>query len=114
MMRSASLPTATTPRFRPWTRAVFPVAKDTATSGGTPPKAAAQEMVRSTPRGTTPVPAGESVPTSTRSRAPALCGERDDLTACLDVAVVDHLDGHIGLVDDPFDVAPAGAPSAHH
>ena len=37
--------------------------------------------------------------------SPALCGERDDLTACLDVAVVDHLYGRIGLVDDPCHVA---------
>ncbi len=88
---------------------MLPVAKDTATSGGTPPKAAAQETVRSTPSGTTPVPAGESVPTSTRSRAPALCGERDDLTACLDVAVVDHLYGGFGLVDDPCDIFSGGA-----
>ena len=68
---SASRPTAIVPVSSRWTRAVLPVARQTASSGVMPPSDARWAIVRRIPSGTTPVPDGASLPRITRPRAPA-------------------------------------------
>ena len=63
----AGRPGATSPPSSLRIFAVFPVAKQKATSAGISPNAANIEIIRKIPRGCTPDPAGESVPRITRS-----------------------------------------------